>query len=345
MDCQDFDGQVVRLESLQDLGNKFILVRLTRIDGLDLNLFDFDYDLTLAFFFMNSAGKIYSRYGSRDATSADSRHSLKGLRHTMESVLKMHEKTFPAVAEPRVNSPDSYSQLMRGRGINGCAHCHQVREALNHSLVRSGKWEREMIWRFPFPENAGLVLDVDKGNQVARVIPESPAQKAGILKGDDIRFMNGLPIHSLADFQYALDRSPKEGKVKITWQRNGQSFQSELEFAKDWKKSDLSWRPSQKKLVPLPGIYGANLTVNEKKSLGISATQLAFRHKDSLSDQAKAAGIRGGDIITGVKDKTLEMDVDGFFEYIRQNYLVGESVPLELIREGKKMQVSMLLVR
>ena len=48
-----------------------MLVRLLKIAGSDLNQFDFDYDLTWAGFFVNADGKVYGRYGGRDASGPD----------------------------------------------------------------------------------------------------------------------------------------------------------------------------------------------------------------------------------------------------------------------------------
>ena len=77
---------------MQDVAERFVRVRLTRIDNLDLNLFEFDYDLTFTVFFLNADGKVYARYGGRDGKDPDGRQSLAGLRYTMESVLEAHGK-------------------------------------------------------------------------------------------------------------------------------------------------------------------------------------------------------------------------------------------------------------
>ena len=53
------------------MADEFVRVRLIRISGADLNLFDFDYDLTWAAFFLNANEKIYGRFGGRDAGPAD----------------------------------------------------------------------------------------------------------------------------------------------------------------------------------------------------------------------------------------------------------------------------------
>ena len=83
------------------MADKFIRVRLTRIDDLDLNVFEFDYDCTFMVFFLNAQEKVYARYGGRDADGPDSRQSLAGLHYTMESVLKMHARKAPAATQSK----------------------------------------------------------------------------------------------------------------------------------------------------------------------------------------------------------------------------------------------------
>ena len=56
---------------------------------VDLNVFDFDYDLTWAAFFMNGHENIYGRYGGRDASSADGYLTLAGLKHALREALRL----------------------------------------------------------------------------------------------------------------------------------------------------------------------------------------------------------------------------------------------------------------
>ena len=61
-----FDEQVVRRDPrVADLMDKFVCVRMVQGNGMDLTLFQFDYDLTFAAFFMNADRTIYGRFGSR----------------------------------------------------------------------------------------------------------------------------------------------------------------------------------------------------------------------------------------------------------------------------------------
>jgi serine protease Do len=322
-----------------------VRVRLTRIDNQDLNLFDFDLDLTFMVFFLNAEGKVYARYGGRDGKSPDSRQSLEGLRYTMTSVLSMHtakEKRFAPrrQAEPRYIR--EVAGLRRGRG---CLHCHQVKEILNHNAERKGTALRDLVCRYPLPENVGIELDLDRGNEIRTVKERSPAQQAGLRSGDVLRQLDDIPIHSFADVQQALDRAPRSGAVAVRWERDHKPMQGKLTLKEGWKKGDIFWRPSMQGYVPSARMYGRNLTAEQKKALGLSERQLAFRQSTPIQAQARAAGVRVGDIILGIDDKKLEMDADAFLRYVEHNYLVGDRVTVQLLRDGKRMSLTMLLLR
>jgi S1-C subfamily serine protease len=100
-----------------------------------------------------------------------------------------------------------------------------------------------------------------------------------------------------------------------------------------------------RRLIPSAHLSGTDLKPEEKKALGLSPKQLAFRQKDPVSAQAKAAGIRPGDVILGLDDKLLEMHSADFLNHVQGNYLTGDRVTVNIIREGKRMSVSMTLGR
>jgi len=85
-------------------------------------------------FFLSPEGdKVYARYGQRNGKSADALQSLKGLRHTMESVLTMHASEKKAFA-PR-NGERSFTMSDAGGRARRCYHCHNVNEALNRKFL------------------------------------------------------------------------------------------------------------------------------------------------------------------------------------------------------------------
>jgi serine protease Do len=320
-------------------------VRLTRIDNQDLNLFEFDYDLTFMVFFLDAEGRVYARYGGRDAEDPDRRQSLAGLRYTMQSVLAMHARADKEFAPRTHKAPRFIRDLPTLRRRGRCLHCHQMREMLDADVRRQGKWTRELVYRYPLPENLGFELEVDRGNVVKRVTAKSPAAGAGLRAGDVVRRLGGVPVHSFGDAQFALDRAPKTGSVGIVWRRGGKDMEGKLALAEGWRKTDLTWRPSRQRLVPSARLYGRDLGPDERKALGLSARQLAFRQKDIVQPQAREAGIRPGDVILGVDGKRLEMDVDRFLKYVERHYLVGDRVTVNLVRDGKRLDLPMTLRR
>src|SRR4051794_12132822 len=150
---------------MSEVADRFVRVRLTRIDPLDLNLFEFDYVLTFMVFFLNAEGKVYARYGGRDSHNADNRQSLAGLLYTMNSVLRMHERNEKQFAPTSQQTPKYLRDITGGRGmVRGCMHCHNIKETIHDALQKAGKWDLGMVYRYPLPENVGVALHVDQGN-------------------------------------------------------------------------------------------------------------------------------------------------------------------------------------
>lgn len=312
-----------------------------RITGVDLNLFDFDYDLTWMAFFMNADGKIYGRYGGRDASGPDSRQTLAGLRFSMQAAVRAHAREPKQSTPPRREPPLYIENLSTAKQYRGCIHCHNVKEIRWAEEKAAGKWDRESIWGYPLPENVGITLDLDRGNLVKVVELTSPADHAGVKAGDILHEMNGYPIHSFADVQYALHRAPAQGEIPISWQRPGSDEVSRATLAleKDWRRTNITWRPSMLDLLPGLRVYGSDLTAGEKKALGLGERRLAFRQEKPVHSQAQEAGIRENDVIVGINDQKFEMTLDEFLGYIRRNYLIGDRITLNVLRDGKKLNV------
>ena len=92
-------------------------------------------------------------------------------------------------------------------------------------------------------------------------------------------------------------------------------------------------------------LWGADLTAEQKKALGLPAQQLAFRQDYPVPAQPRAAGIEAGDIILGVDDRALAMDVSEFNRYVSRHYLVGDRVVVNVLRGGKRLDLPMRLLR
>jgi hypothetical protein len=322
-----------------------VLVRLTDIRGVNLDVFDFDYDLVWAGLFLNADEKVYGRYGGRDAESPDRDLSLEGLRHAMNRALAAHrrapaEKPLSALRPPR--TVEQYPAARRFKD-NACVHCHQVYDAHRAQRQAAGQWHTDEVWVYPQPANLGLILERDQGDVVKAVLPKSPAAQLGLKKGDVLELVNGLPVASIADVQYALHGAPAQGRLLIVWRHDSEQKMGELLLPEGWRKTDISWRASMRRVGPPPCVRGDDLTADEKKALGLSAKALAFRQGNYVSETARQAGIRRNDIILGVDDKALEMTAGQFLVYIRLTYRVGDRITYNLIRNGKRLKVPLTL--
>jgi serine protease Do len=224
-----------------------------------------------------------------------------------------------------------------------CIHCHQVYEFRRAERKAAGTWKREELWVYPLPENVGLELEVDRGDRVRSVRAGSPAEWAGLRAGDVLTGINGVRVAAQADVQYGLHRAPWQGKVAVTWERAGKAHAGQLELAAGWKKTNPTWRPSLLDVLPSLTVYGDDLTAAEKKALGLPAKQLAFRQDKEVHAQARKAGVRAGDVIIGIDGRTPEMTMEQFLAHVRQNYLIGDRVTLEVIRDGKRQSLPMVL--
>lgn len=342
-----WDEQVVRLDQIREIAEEFVLVRRPRVNGVDLNVFDFDFDLTWVGFFLDASERVYGRYGGRDAASAEGRLSLAGLKYAMQAALEAHRLQSKVPAPPRTEQPlraEAYSaakQLRPGE----CIHCHQIAEFRRQDRQLTGKWTREELWVYPPPENVGLNLEVDRGNRVRTVAAESSAARAGLRPGDLLVRLNGISVASFADAQYALHRAPVQGTIPLSWQRDGQTMTGQLELASGWRKTILTWRPSMRALLPTLPIYGDDLTAAEKQALGLGEKRLALRQQERVHQTVQAVGLQGGDVLIGIDGKTLDMTGDDFLDHVRRNYLVGDRITLNILRNGKRIDLDPLTLR
>ncbi|KAB8333096.1 PDZ domain-containing protein [Scytonema tolypothrichoides VB-61278] len=71
--------------------------------------------------------------------------------------------------------------------------------------------------------NSGLSIDEDNGVLVVKVMPNSPAAKAGIRAGDVIQKLNGQAVADAGSVQKAVENSQVGGNLRMELRRNGQN--------------------------------------------------------------------------------------------------------------------------
>jgi hypothetical protein len=329
---------------LAALASEFVLGRVTNLRGVDLSVFTFDYDLTWYAFLLDAEQRVYGRYGGRGEGTADEHLSIAGLKHAMRSALtafRRETKPSPRLPAPP-KTPEQFPAAKRLRE-NACIHCHYVWDFRREELQAAGKWVRDDAFVYPPPETVGLTVADDRGDRVTAVKRGSPADRAGLRDGDELKRLNALPVASYADVRHGLHTSPPQGQIAVTWSRGGREQTATLDLPAGWRASDISWRPSMWGLSPPAGLTGSDLTEDEKEKLGLPKDRLAFRQSLTVSATAKSAGIKAYDVILGFAGGEWPMNARQFNAFVRLNHSVGDTVTVNVLRDGQRLSLPMTL--
>ena len=350
--CPEIDAELQHPTdpALAAVLRRYVPVRLSDIRNIDLNRFRFDYDLNFALLVMNPEGYTYSRFGTRDAEHPKERMSAAGLRRALEEALTDYAKrpaARPAEARP-VRLTDYASYRATSLSKLPCAHCHYANNYGYYEAIAKGTLNKRALYQYPLPENIGVTLEVDRNNVVQSVVADSPAQKAGVKLGDTITRMGETPVHSAADLQFALNELPEPGRVRVTLQREGKSLPVTLSLPAGWRETDISWRAGQGSVPPIFGFWEQPLTPEPKREAGVPEDRLGLR-VTSLFVGEKWAPARGpvqvGDVILGMDGKSLpQMTARQFHTYYRLHHSPGETVTLQVIRSGQRMDLQLQCV-
>ncbi len=325
------------------MAQEYVLLRLTNMRGVNLSIFDFDYDLSWYAFFLTSDGAVLGRFGGRDADTPGKYLTLSGLRHSLEESLgRFRTNKLDKPAQRKPIQAEDYPGAAK-LADNACIHCHHIHEFQRDALQRAKRWSLDNVWIYPQPENLGLTLDAEQGNRIVSVKPGSAVAKVGMKANDVLRTVQNLPISSVADLQNALQHGPKKGALSITWRSGAANRTEVVELAENWRNTDISWRWSLKSMSPNPSIIGDDLNSEERKKFGLDPRQLAYRQMNFLTPTARHAGLQANDVIVGLNDRPLAMTARQFEAHIRLYCQVGQEITLNVLRGKERVKLKLKL--
>ncbi|OAI49617.1 hypothetical protein AYO44_06330 [Planctomycetaceae bacterium SCGC AG-212-F19] len=333
-------------QNIIKLSESFVRLRITYLRDQDIGLFAYDYDQTWMSFFLDADARIYCRYGSRDATSADSHNSATGLLATMRRVLALHqEESAKEKPEHKLPPPVRPGDLPGIRALNyggSCIRCHMVNEAFLAQKRKEGKLD---VWFYPPPDNIGLQLDKIEGDLVRAVTPESLADNAGLKAGDRIRHANGSRVLTHADLQFVLNGLENKSKLTLEVERDGKPVTADLELDGDWRRSDVTWRKSVRimtyRALPVAGAL-APLPAADRMKHQIAEGDLALR-VIYVTPPIQQLGFRQNDVIVAFDGKRQPpaYKVPQLFFYL--DHKSGDKVEVTLLRDGKEEMLTLTL--
>lgn len=367
--CSKFDDEVVRRnETVRALMDQFVCIRIVKANGLDLNLFQYDYDQSFHAFLMNADGTIYGRFGTRSENKDETQDmTMQGFGRALELALAWHNQ-YPEQKElfaakhgpkPLVERPEQYP-LLSGKYdskldyegnklVQSCIHCHQVREAERHYYRESGKpMPENVLYPYPLPKVIGLTINALEAAEVKSVAEGSPAAKAGLRPGDRIQAFNGDPVLSIADLQWVLHRFASAGSMPIRVKRGEQTADLVLDLPEGWRtKSDISWRATSWDLrrMAFGGMKMKSMTTEERAPLKLPDDRLALliEHVGQYGDHAKAkqAGFVKGDVLVKYAGSTEPATETQLLAKSMQEHKPGDKIPVTVLRNGKEMELQM----
>jgi predicted metalloprotease with PDZ domain len=321
------------------------------MNGVNINLFQFERDLTWMAFFMDDQDRIYARYGGREDQHAESHLNKESLLRVMQQVLALHAKgevqtsRYESSGKPARTPEDipTMKALMASRKEK-CIHCHDVKVAELRRLQALDKFTRELVFTYPAPSAIGLRLDPKEQNKVADVLQRSPAAKAGVRAGDVLLSADGQRVLTLGDLTRVLELTPKESRLPLQVQRGREQLKSVLELSGNWKRSqDPSWRESLHVAGPGAGIWGMKLSAQERKALKLPGDAMAVRVTFIFGDFARQAGVQVGDVIVELDSLRRDFTIHQLHGHLQLNRNYGDSVPITVHREGQERRLVLKL--
>ena len=324
-------------------------VRIQSMNGVNLNQFQFEYDLTWMAFFQDAEGRTYTRYGGREDHDAESHLNKRSLLRVMHQVLQLHEdeevqpdNRYEPIAKT-TQTPEDIPPMkqMLSRREEKCIHCHDVKAATLRHRRELGFLKKDMVFTYPSPSRLGIHLDPEIQFKVSSVDADSPAKVAGIREGDLIQTINNQRVLTFADASRVLELAPKSGDLRLGWERDKRKMSASVQLPNGWRKNeDPSWRSSTGSVGPLSGIWGMRANQQQRKELGIDEDALAMRVTYIWAPWARKSGIKNDDYIISLDGYETDMTIRQFQTYLHLNRNWGDRIAVTVRRDGEDVELT-----
>ncbi len=321
----------------------YVLARVTKLDGIDLNNYDFDRHNTLFYFVTNEHGHIYLRYGGRNSHSAEKFLNLDSLSVALEKGLDLFEKNPESGSNKKVGAQVFPSNL---RSMNAeviakqrCVECHLAEDHLAREKISAGIFEPLWdLYSYPDIELLGLEFDIPRGIFISEV--NGNARLAGIEKGDLITHIEGRKVYTYADLQYEYNKLNRYSKIlQIQVQRGSETVAITIKLPKQWWKSNLAYKHWS--IEPILSFSSKNLLEESKKKLGIKSSEFAVK-VEAVEIEAmlyQLHNLKKEDVIYSVNGVSSSELTDELVTYVKLLFTAEENIRLGVIREGEKIEI------
>ncbi len=170
-----------------------------------------------------------------------------------------------------------------------------------------------------------------QGALVSKIIPSSPAEKAGLQIGDIITEFNGQAIEKSADLPPMVGMTPINQEAKLTVIRQGdtETISFKVGLLPDEEAKPVLAKTETKPSNKL-GITVIDITDEQREALDNVKNGVLVQ--DVESGSGADAGIQSGDVILRIQNNVIRNVAD--FDKIVKNLSVGKSVAVLIQRRG-----------
>lgn len=230
----------------------------------------------------------------------------------------------------------------RSGGFMGISFAIPIDMAMNvyEQIKTKGKVERGQIGIVIQEVNYNLAksfgLDKPNGALINRVIPNSPAAKAGLQAGDIIQQVSKQPIHTSSDLPIIIGALPPGTEVPLTIWRNKQQITLPITLgssSNNYHKSSIKTNESSDSIGGFENTAtGLAISIQEnngKEKLAV------FRSEGA----AAKAGIRRGDIILEINHQPVQSQSD-FEKALKSS---GKNIPILIERNDSNLFIALVI--
>ncbi len=170
-----------------------------------------------------------------------------------------------------------------------------------------------------------------QGALVSKIIPNSPAEKAGLQIGDIITEFNGQPIETSSDLPPMVGMTPinQDGKLTIIRQGNSEAINFKVGLLPD-QEEKAPLRKVEAKPTNRLGISVADLSDEQRETM--ENVKYGVYVQNVESGVATDAGIQAGDIILRIQNNVVRNTTD--FDNIVKKLPAGKSIAVLIQRRG-----------
>ena len=177
-----------------------------------------------------------------------------------------------------------------------------IAKSILTDLRENGKvtrgWLGVMIQKITPDLAESFSLKDNKGALVGDVIPEGPAAKAGIKRGDVIVEFNGLKVKNMKQLPKIVAQTTPDTNVDVVVVRDGKSMVINVHIA-ILKDGDQKLAQRGAAEDPL-GMQGQDITPELAQSLKLDSEEGVLVSDVTAGQSAAEAGIKRGDVITEI---------------------------------------------